>query len=380
MALPDTPATDQSCSASDKGDSGTTGSVSRAGTASRPPLPQVRVSVITGFLGTGKTTTILNLLQHRPAGEKWAVLVNEFGEVGVDGTILKTLGDGVVVREVPGGCLCCVSGLPFQIGMNSLISREKPDVLLIEPTGLGHPRQILKILSQSGYQDVLKVANTVTLVDPRHLSQPKYRQHEIYADQIAVADVLVANKIDVCQPEDLRLFDALVAERQLENPQLQAVRITQGQLSPDLLIAAGAETGASEASVTASNTTLRLPPVLDLTQPLQLEAGESFRALPHQGDGYHALGWLIAQPWLFSLAALRNWLYSLEIERAKAVLATDAGVVAFNLREGTLTEQMLGDASVIAFENRLELIDLNVLPQAALEAGWQACALSGMAS
>ncbi|MDO6804531.1 GTP-binding protein, partial [Wenyingzhuangia sp. 1_MG-2023] len=108
----------------------------------------------------------MNLLQHRPAGEKWAVLVNEFGEVGVDGTILKTLGDGVVVREVPGGCLCCVSGLPFQFGMNSLISREKPDVLLIEPTGLGHPRQILKILSQSGYQDVLKVANTVTLVDP----------------------------------------------------------------------------------------------------------------------------------------------------------------------------------------------------------------------
>ena len=348
------------------------------------PLPKpvsktVRVYLITGFLGTGKTTTILHLLKHRPATEKWAVLVNEFGEVGVDGTLLKALGDGVAIREVPGGCLCCVSGLPFQIGMNSLITRAKPDVLLIEPTGLGHPRQILAILNQPGYQDVLSVGSTVTLVDPRHLSQSKYRQHEIYADQLAVADVLVANKTDVCQPEDLLQFDALVAERQVDNPHLKSVRVIQGQLPPDLLAAVESTATTSSADISSAGTAMDspgLPLMLDLTQPLQLALGESFRALAHQGDGYQSLGWLLAEDWVFSLAALRGWFYSLDVERAKGVLATDVGVVALNWREGTLTEQILGDVEVIAFENRLELIDLKPLPQASMEAGWQACVLS----
>ena len=119
-----------------------------------------------------------------------------------------------------------------------------------------------------------------------------------------------------------------------------------------------------------------LPLMLDLTQPLQLALGESFRALAHQGDGYLSLGWLLAEDWGFSLAALRGWFYSLDVERAKGVLATDVGVVALNWREGTLTEQILGDVEVIAFENRLELIDLKPLPQASMEAGWQACVLS----
>ena len=101
----------------------------------------IRTHLITGFLGVGKTTAILNLLKQKPEDEKWAVLVNEFGEVGVDGAVLQS--QGAVVKEIPGGCLCCVSGLPFQIGLNMLIAKEKPDVLLIEPTGLGHPRNIL---------------------------------------------------------------------------------------------------------------------------------------------------------------------------------------------------------------------------------------------
>ncbi|MEN9464185.1 MAG: hypothetical protein RL217_366, partial [Pseudomonadota bacterium] len=112
-----------------------------------------RVHIITGFLGTGKTTAILHLLKNKNPNEKWAVLVNEFGEIGIDGTILKQA--GVAVREVPGGCLCCVSGLPFQMGLNFLLAREKPDVLIIEPTGLGHPKNILKTLLDDNYRDFI---------------------------------------------------------------------------------------------------------------------------------------------------------------------------------------------------------------------------------
>ena len=93
------------------------------------------------FLGSGKTTSILHLLANKDPAEKWAVLVNEFGEVGIDGALLAD--SGAMVKEIPGGCMCCVNGLPMQVGLNTLLRQGKPDRLLIEPTGLGHPKQIL---------------------------------------------------------------------------------------------------------------------------------------------------------------------------------------------------------------------------------------------
>lgn len=128
------------------------------------PVRPVPTNLILGFLGVGKTTAILDLLRQKPEGEVWAVLVNEFGEVGIDGAILET--EGAVVREIPGGCMCCVAGLPMQIGLNQLIARAKPDRLLIEPTGLGHPSQILDTLTGEYYQDVLKLGPVITLLTP----------------------------------------------------------------------------------------------------------------------------------------------------------------------------------------------------------------------
>lgn len=94
------------------------------------PLQAVPTNVITGFLGVGKTTAILNLLKNKPANERWAVLVNEFGEIGVDGSLMQgQYGQetGIFVREVPGGCICCTSGLPMQIALNQLLVKAKPD-------------------------------------------------------------------------------------------------------------------------------------------------------------------------------------------------------------------------------------------------------------
>jgi G3E family GTPase len=93
-------------------------------TSVKPPvttLTSISTHIITGFLGTGKTTTILNLLKSKPDSENWAVLVNEFGDIGVDGGIMldqqhKT-GD-IFIREVPGGCMCCAAGVPMKIALN----------------------------------------------------------------------------------------------------------------------------------------------------------------------------------------------------------------------------------------------------------------------
>ena len=112
----------------------------------------VPTNIITGFLGVGKTSTILHLLENKPGNERWAVLVNEFGEIGIDGSLFEgQRGDkqGVVIREVPGGCMCCAAGLPMQVALNQLLVKARPDRLLIEPTGLGHPKDCLLYTSPS---------------------------------------------------------------------------------------------------------------------------------------------------------------------------------------------------------------------------------------
>jgi G3E family GTPase len=78
-------------------------------------LQNIPTHVIAGPLGAGKTSLISHLLAQRPAGERWAVLINEFGQIGIDAALLTRDADGIALGEVAGGCLCCVNGAPFQI-------------------------------------------------------------------------------------------------------------------------------------------------------------------------------------------------------------------------------------------------------------------------
>ena len=114
-------------------------------------IAAVPTNIITGFLGVGKTSTILDLLAQKPKHERWAILINEFGEVGIDGSLVQGFlkeDQQVFIKEVPGGCMCCAAGLPMQIALNQLLARAKPHRLLIEPTGLGHPIEVLETLDQ----------------------------------------------------------------------------------------------------------------------------------------------------------------------------------------------------------------------------------------
>ncbi len=115
------------------------------------PILGVPTNIITGFLGVGKTSAILNLMANKPENERWAVLVNEFGEIGVDGSLVQgqqSEEQQVFIREVPGGCMCCAAGLPMQIALNQLLNEAKPDRLLIEPTGLTTRKKCCKCCRQ----------------------------------------------------------------------------------------------------------------------------------------------------------------------------------------------------------------------------------------
>src|SRR5688500_18872467 len=107
------------------------------------PQTPVPTTIVSGALGVGKTTAILAAVRHRPEGERWAVMVNEFGRVGIDGAVLSDGSSGLEVREIAGGCVCCTANLPLRLGLAKLVREVRPDRLFVEPTGLAHPASII---------------------------------------------------------------------------------------------------------------------------------------------------------------------------------------------------------------------------------------------
>lgn len=191
------------------------------------PIP---VNLITGFLGVGKTTAVIDLLKQKPPGSRWAVLVNEFGDVSIDGAIIAgSEPEGVTVREVGGGCVCCASAPYLPVALHFLLLDAQPERLIIETTGLGHPARLLDMLRRN-YRDRLEVRATLGLVDPADFAQPQMRTNPVFIDQIQLSDVVVMNKLDTASPK-------LVAEFQqwangLFPPKLLIAGTTHGHLDP----------------------------------------------------------------------------------------------------------------------------------------------------
>lgn len=187
------------------------------------------VSVIAGFLGVGKTTALRHLLAGHPGEERWAVLVNEIGEVGIDGAVLAS-GAGWEVREIPGGCICCSANVPLRVTLTRMVRELRPDRILIEPTGLARPSAVLDMVRSAGLTEALSPRATITLVDPRHLDDPRYTGNDTWQAQVAAADVLVANKADRCPPEAIAAFHRFAAG--LEPPKAIVAVTEQGRLDP----------------------------------------------------------------------------------------------------------------------------------------------------
>lgn len=341
--------------------------------AGRPLIP---TNIITGFLGVGKTTAITHLLNSKPADEVWSVLVNEFGEIGIDGALLKNT--NAHVREVPGGCICCVAGLPMKMALNMLIAKTKPDRIIIEPTGLGHPEEIINTLTGEYYDKVLDLRATLTLVDPRKLAESRYTGNATFKDQIAVADVLIANKIDLCSPVDRANFDDLVAE--FTPPKQAAFAVQQGQLALNWLDYPRRAHQLHSPQHHAAQRN-RLSPQRELyNAAIQLPDGQDYLRRENQGQGYYSCGWLFQPKIQFSFNQLFGWMTGLNLERAKAVMNTDQGVYMFNAENGVLSVKplMVGDepeGEPELLDSRIELINDEALVLDELEASLFGCRL-----
>lgn len=190
----------------------------------------IPVNLITGFLGVGKTTAVIDLLKNKAAGSRWAVLVNEYGDVSIDGAMIEGSGpDGVSVREVGGGCVCCATAPYLPVAIHFLLLDAKPDRLIIETTGLGHPARLLDMLRRN-YTDRLDVRATLGIVDPADFAKPEMRDNPIFVDQVQLADVVVMNKLDTATPELVRDFQTWAEG--LFPPKLLIAGTSHGRLDP----------------------------------------------------------------------------------------------------------------------------------------------------
>lgn len=331
-------------------------------------IENVPTNIITGFLGVGKTTAIQHLLKNKPDNERWAVLVNEFGEVGIDGSLLSgndAEQSGVFIREVPGGCMCCTAGLPMQMALTMLLAKAKPDRLLIEPTGLGHPEEVLGVLSGDNYKGVLDLRATITLVDARKISDERYTSNDTFNQQLGIADVIVANKTDLYGEQELQQLQSYLSDSaKLKDKPLHNVE--NGQLSVEWLALPNSFTGRLHQHALPDDKNISvLPP-----QPKIPDSG--YLRIDNKGDGFFSSGWLFDSRFVFDCDALYSLLLGVSAERLKAVFITNSGVVSFNQVDGVLSMMTLDEA----LDSRIEVIGLDPDCWSGLETALQSCLLS----
>ena len=157
---------------------------------------RIPANLITGFLGSGKTTAIRALLQDRPAGERWSILVNEYGTVSIDQTEFAQDGADVKVQELAGGCMCCTMSYVVEPLLAKFLHQTKPDRLIIESSGLAHPAFLIDKLRGPALRAGIDLRATVCIVDPENLQNEMIAESAVFQDQIQAADVVALNWAD----------------------------------------------------------------------------------------------------------------------------------------------------------------------------------------
>lgn len=219
-------------------------------------------TVVTGFLGAGKTTLIRHLLSNAE-GRRIALIINEFGDLGVDGEILKGCGDAACadedIMELSNGCICCTVADDFIPTMEKLLARETPpDHIVIETSGLALPQPLVRAFNWPGISTKVTVDGVVTVVDGKAVTEGRFAHSveaidaqrkqdenldhetplsELFDDQVACADMLVVNKSDLLSSSEAeQLTTHLKSEAR---PGVQVVSASHGALPIDVLLGQG---------------------------------------------------------------------------------------------------------------------------------------------
>ncbi len=224
---------------------------------------KIPATIVTGFLGAGKTTLIRHMLDNAN-GKRIALIINEFGDLGVDGDILKGCGDEACadedIVELSNGCICCTVADDFIPTMQALISRENPpDHIVIETSGLALPQPLVRAFGWPDISTRVTVDGVVAVVDGKAVADGQFAANlaavdaqrradsgldhetplsELFADQVASADMIVVNKADLMNADAV---DALVKRLTDEARKgVHVVRTSHGELPVEVLLGQGA--------------------------------------------------------------------------------------------------------------------------------------------
>ena len=336
----------------------------RSGDALTEPAP-IPVHLITGFLGTGKSSFIQALVAAKPADEHWAILVNEFGQVGIDQALFAGRED-VSVKGLPGGCLCCQLAFVLQAGLVSLIHQTRPDRLIIEPSGLGHPAGLIDVLRSEGLASALALEEVITLLDPRALDDTRTREHGTFQDQLTLAGGVVLSKRDLASDQQLAAAHEFLAGMWPRKRWIGELGRADGESQPPQARMAGQEValidwllsaerapqrqgGGHVSAVREDQPEISMPAAhraaLDrarLAQASDESPAPGMMPLPgapviEQAEGleHASLGWRIAASEVFDLDQLTQWLDGLPREwRIKGVFHTQDGWRSYNRANG----------------------------------------------
>jgi cobalamin biosynthesis protein CobW len=218
-------------------------------------LAKIPVTIVTGFLGTGKTTLIRHLLRN-PGGRRLAVLVNEFGTMGVDGDILRGCADENcpedAILELANGCICCTVADEFIPTMERLLALPRPpEHILIETSGLALPKPLLKAFDWPAIRSRVTVDGVIALADAEAVAAGRFApaagaeatEHEtplseVFEDQMACADLILLSKADLAGAAGLAAAQAAIAA-ELPRP-VPMLPVTEGNISPAVLLGLGA--------------------------------------------------------------------------------------------------------------------------------------------
>ncbi|MEQ3708219.1 MAG: cobalamin biosynthesis protein CobW [Tateyamaria sp.] len=222
-------------------------------------LNKIPVTVITGFLGSGKTTLVRHLMQN-PQGKRLAVIVNEFGDVGVDGEILKSCAipecPAENIMELANGCICCTVADDFIPTIEALMAIDpQPEHILIETSGLALPKPLLKAFDWPNIRSKITVDGVIALADAEAVAAGRFAPDvaavdaqrladdsldhetplsEVFEDQIACADIILLTKPDLAGPEGIARAKEVIAA---ETPRpLPVVEVAEGAVDPRVIL------------------------------------------------------------------------------------------------------------------------------------------------